>query len=373
MWSVPLPPPTYHVAPWSFQGASLVPPFVVEDVPRTLASPSTPVATLPGKLTTAPEFEELLKQDPEFGTALQGRRRQQLGMELPGVKYFLSKTNLVSLGSYCAVSNMLQKLGLREAAGPFDWIRSNGLGVTHLLRNGFQDFLDWEGRVHDVAGLQVFPTTWGGSFWHHDISDPQVRQTFDRRKQRFLQMRNENLLFIRVVNGSQEVAQIPDLYSALHARFAAAGRVLLLVLIDMQDSEREVRTQDLGSNVIFACIHYAAWEAPVKGCLPEEQARERLHLASDAYATALSRALYLWCGYVSVSPMADPTVASFSQQLVPWSCPDAKYESYQPYRSLPTTAMATTALQATLPSIASTIPAANLRPLHPSRITQVVR
>lgn len=177
-------------------------------------------------------------------------------MELPGVKHFLSKTSLVSLGSYCAVANMIQKLGLREAAGPFDWIRSNGQGVTHLLRNGFQDFLDWEGRVHDVAGLQVFPTTWGGSFWHHDISDPQVRQTFDRRKQRFLQMRNENLLFIRVVNGTQEVAQIPDLYSALHARFAAVGRVLLLVLIDMQDSEREVRTQDLGSNVILACVHH---------------------------------------------------------------------------------------------------------------------
>ena len=34
---------------------------------------------------------------------------------------------------------MLQKLGLREAAGPFDWIRSSGLGVTHLLRNGFQE------------------------------------------------------------------------------------------------------------------------------------------------------------------------------------------------------------------------------------------
>lgn len=296
-------------------------------------------------------------------------------MELPGVKHFLSKTSLVSLGSYCAVANMIQKLGLREAAGPFDWIRSNGQGVTHLLRNGFQDFLDWEGRVHDVAGLQVFPTTWGGSFWHHDISDPQVRQTFDRRKQRFLQMRNENLLFIRVVNGTQEVAQIPDLYSALHARFAAVGRVLLLVLIDMQDSEREVRTQDLGSNVIFACVHHGAWEAPVGGCLPEEQARERLHLASDAYATALSRALYLWCGYVSVSPMAYPTVASLSQQLVPWSCPDAKYDSYQPYRSMPTTAVAAT-LQATLPSIAPTIPAlqaVNLRPLHPSRITQVVR
>eukprot|EP00435_Cladocopium_sp_Y103_P045912 s1296_g13.t1 len=335
-----------HFPEMAEMGASVVPPFVVEEVPH-LAVPSTPVATLPGNLTATPDFEELLKQDPEFATALQARRRQQLGMELPGVKHFLSKTSLVSLGSYCAVANMIQKLGLREAAGPFDWIRSNGQG----------DFLDWEGRVHDVAGLQVFPTTWGGSFWHHDISDLQVRQTFDRRKERFLQMRNENLLFVRVVNGTQELAQIPDLYSALHARFSAAGR----------DSEREIRTQDLGSNVIFACCHHAAWEAPVGGSLPEEQARERLHLASDAYAAALSRALYLWCGYVSVKP------AHLAQQLVPWSCPDAKYDSYQPYRS-PPLAMAV-ALQATLPSIAPipALSAVNLRPLHPSRITQVVK
>ena len=45
---------------------------------------------------------------------------------------------------------------------------------VELLIGKAQDFLDWEGRVHDVAGLQVFPTTWGGSFWHHDISDPQA-------------------------------------------------------------------------------------------------------------------------------------------------------------------------------------------------------
>ena len=58
-----------------------------------------------------------------------------------------SKTEPVSKSEYFhhfgplqgAVANMIQKLGLREAAGPFDWIRSNGQGVTHLLRNGFQE------------------------------------------------------------------------------------------------------------------------------------------------------------------------------------------------------------------------------------------
>lgn len=45
---------------------------------------------------------------------------------------FLSKTSLLSLGSYCAVANAFEALGLREAAGPFDWMRTECTGLTHL-------------------------------------------------------------------------------------------------------------------------------------------------------------------------------------------------------------------------------------------------
>ena len=60
--------------------------------------------------------------------------------------------------------------------------------------------MDWEGTTHPVGSLEVFPMRWGGSFWHHDIRDPKVRETFVRRKERFLSSKNENLLFIRVVS-----------------------------------------------------------------------------------------------------------------------------------------------------------------------------
>ncbi len=35
----------------------------------------------------------------------------------------------------------------------------------------------------------------------------QVQETFLRRKERFLQAKNENLLFVRVVNGTQDFFQ----------------------------------------------------------------------------------------------------------------------------------------------------------------------
>lgn len=161
---------------------------------------------MPAMSTVAPDIEDVIKQDPEFACVLQTRRRQQLGFELPGIKDFLSKTTAVSLGSYCAVANMFEQLGLRDAAGPFDWMRSDCQGITHLILNGFQDFLEWEGHLQ-IAGLKVFPTTWGGSFWHHDLNDPQVRETFTRRKDRFLQMRNADLLKLaeRMLHRREEV------------------------------------------------------------------------------------------------------------------------------------------------------------------------
>lgn len=38
-----------------------------------------------------------------------------------------------------AVANMFEQLGLRDAAGPFDWMRSDCQGITHLILNGFQE------------------------------------------------------------------------------------------------------------------------------------------------------------------------------------------------------------------------------------------
>ena len=48
-----------------------------------------------------------------------------------------------------------------------------GGGNTHNFSVQLQDFLEWEGHL-EIAGLKVFPTTWGGSFWHHDLNDPKA-------------------------------------------------------------------------------------------------------------------------------------------------------------------------------------------------------
>lgn len=50
---------------------------------------------------------------------------------------------IIPLGSTCSVAYQLRRLGLRNFAFPFDWIRINNLSlVTDLMENNFVNFLD---------------------------------------------------------------------------------------------------------------------------------------------------------------------------------------------------------------------------------------
>eukprot|EP00435_Cladocopium_sp_Y103_P002973 s5248_g1.t1 len=85
------------------------------------------------------DIEETVRGDPLFHPNLQFQRRSFLGLEEPKMKEILSRTKFVSLGSFCGVAQALQSLGLRGAAGPFDWMRSRCEGVTQLLATNFKD------------------------------------------------------------------------------------------------------------------------------------------------------------------------------------------------------------------------------------------
>ena len=85
-----------------------------------------------------------------------------------------------------------------------------------------------------------------------------MQETFERRKDRFLALNKEKLLFIRAVNGTEELNHIGNLYRALKERFPKS-QVLLLVFIDLQNCPREVIVQDLGPSVIFSSVHHSSW------------------------------------------------------------------------------------------------------------------
>lgn len=319
---------------------------------------------------TAPQadIEDIVKHDPQFAKALQEQRRQQLGFGASYVQQFLAKTSLMSLGSYCGVAQTFEALGLREAAGPFDWMRTDCQGVTRLIQNGFQGFLDWEGTTHKVGAYDVFPMKWGGSFWHHNIRDAKVQETFERRKDRFLSLNKEKLLFIRAVNGTEELNFIGNLHRALKQRFPKS-QVLLLVFIDLQNCPREVIVQDLGPEVIFSSVHHSSWGS-LTATTPDGQARERLGKCTELYSAGLIRAIAIWCHCGRVALW--PSLKSFYGHLLPWLGPDPKREAFQPFR-LPfplaaATASAAFTLRAITPQAAAVHQLHQFRPSWPCTV-----
>lgn len=292
------------------------------------------------------DIEETVRGDPLFHPMKQYERRTWLGLESPNMRQLLGKTKFVSLGSYCGVAQALQILGLRGAAGPFDWMRSRCEGVTQLLASNFKDFLTMEPPFIQQCGSHVFPMAWGGSYWHHNIADKEVQQTMERRKERFLSMSDENIVFIRSVNCTDELRAIPNLIQALKARFPRS-HVRLLVLLDYQDGMNESIMHELGKDVIFSLVSSRVWDTPLP--MPEwdpSYMRKRMELESYAYAGSIARALWIWSGN-AVRGLGSfslwPNLESYRKWVAPFTGPDPKVDGFRGRR---------------LPRVPATVPAA---------------
>jgi len=106
----------------------------------------------------------------------------------PKAEQWATCVEWASLGCYCGPARALQMLGLRRKAYPLDFMRSDVYGLLKLFRSGFRNFQEIGGQPFPGVGEGeiTFPTTWGGSFWHHDIRDPKMRDTMQRRVDRLL-------------------------------------------------------------------------------------------------------------------------------------------------------------------------------------------
>jgi len=190
-------------------------------------------------------------------------RQSLLGMKEPRLAAFIGESEFVSLGCFCATSNAFAQLGLRQHAYPFDWVRSPAAGIIHEFDTKFSDFFNFA-STKDAGqhGISFQNTPWGGSFWHHNIQDPQVRAAFQRRIDRILGNGDvpstKSRVFVRTMNSSEEILVASDLHQALIRAFPGS-KVYLLVLIDMQDCSGPVRLAGpQGDDLLFYRVPIAA-------------------------------------------------------------------------------------------------------------------
>eukprot|EP00434_Breviolum_minutum_P009818 symbB.v1.2.008647.t2/scaffold540.1/size189765/12 len=144
----------------------------------------------------------------------------------PRLPEALQQLQVVSLGSFCGMKFSIQRLGLGDAHLPFDWIRTTSKGLRGFLRNGFEKF--FEAKRYDLAeaGMTVHRAE-QHSFWHDDVSKPEVRQKLQRRVHRFLNLANNesrDLLFIRSCACTDELLEVEACQFAVAQ---ASGRLLL--------------------------------------------------------------------------------------------------------------------------------------------------
>eukprot|EP00434_Breviolum_minutum_P036968 symbB.v1.2.032765.t2/scaffold3849.1/size49308/2 len=221
-----------------------------------------------------------------------------------------------------------------------------------------QDFFHMEMPFTRHCGTRIFPMSWGGSHWHHDFDDEeawkvwksmescgaawvgssdwanhlqsQVKKTMERRKERFLSPGEENIVFIRAVNSTEELLAIPHLFQALKRRFSRS-HVRLLVLVDHQDVESNAVTKDLGNDVIFSSANGSVWESYLN--IPETDPRHmrtRMEWASDEYCKCIATALKTWTSAGGYSLW--PSLASYKRWLCPFVSPDPKWEAFRGQR-----------------------------------------
>jgi len=153
---------------------------------------------------------------------------------------------VVSIGSWCGVTNQLKKFNLRTFSGPFDWVTTPTLThVNRVLKNKFQDYMvidnmkfieyakfaiDEDDQSNDVilekqtyvledlkyniGSYHDFLVT-PGKHWTADY--PGFRTKLDYRINRFLNKikNSQSTLFIRYCATYNEVVELQSILSEM--------------------------------------------------------------------------------------------------------------------------------------------------------------
>jgi hypothetical protein len=144
---------------------------------------------------------------------------------------------IYSLGDLCLAALQLRKNNLRPFAGPLDWMSSPSLpSVSRLLKNRFNGYMDKSNLIpsgystgvdsseqylcltdmdYQIVSSHDFKAS--KNTFSNLASYPEVRDKFDRRIKRFLNILStgKRILFIRTEGSFEEVLELESVLSEL--------------------------------------------------------------------------------------------------------------------------------------------------------------
>lgn len=168
-----------------------------------------------------------------------------------------SFSHFISLGYFCSVALELERVGLRSASSPFDWLVSDFSGVIDLIENHFDSFLDYDCLLQNRQHHQIYCNYKYGSVFFHDFDKyrplreqlPGAVSKYERRIDRFYRDIAEPTLFLRYI--SDEEKNVSGKSAELEWIESHGGRILsVLKEYHRDNSILYIANDSVTSNVI---------------------------------------------------------------------------------------------------------------------------
>ncbi|WP_158601015.1 DUF1796 family putative cysteine peptidase [Teichococcus wenyumeiae] len=185
--------------------------------------------------------------------------------------------HVISLGTHCYVSHLLQRLGLRQAAGPFDWIFSDARMNAACLEDNFRrHFLDREQYVpvDTPRGLRFGHRDFSARlnleviFNHHDPRTEADHQHFQRsvtRLEAVLDGDASKLFLCLTPPYRAQPAALATLDAAIQARTSNAHLMVIVAEAAKQPAEQPVLQVRQATETLE--VFHRVSTAPMKGGL----------------------------------------------------------------------------------------------------------
>ena len=160
-------------------------------------------------------------------------------------------SHVISLGWFCSIALEIERIGLRDASYPFDWLLTQSFkDVLMLIENRFQDWLEYD----DMWQYDIDPAHWYNkrfriSFFHDFKKSRRLKNQLDavtekynRRIKRFFIAISEPTLFIRYIYNQKEADFISKNFKNIENSLKKYNRQNQIIYISNAEIETDFKT-----------------------------------------------------------------------------------------------------------------------------------
>lgn len=137
--------------------------------------------------------------------------------------------HIISLGHFCGPAQELERLGLRDASYPFDWIITKREPLHRLIDSHFDGFLEYDYLYQSRKERKIYRNKFYDFDlgFYHDFSKykplgaqiDEVKEKYERKIERFYNAIKEPTLFIRYVNNEEDAKYYSGHYDECLKRY----------------------------------------------------------------------------------------------------------------------------------------------------------